>query len=853
MLDNLKIGKKMLLLAGTILILLVATVLWAAFGLSTTVDNGSLAAQGNKLRSDLMQLEIKHDAWNSKVNQFLNNPQSKELKVKIDPHTCALGKWYYSDKKSIAEELIPEIRAELAALEEPHRKMHLSGKKIKEVFHEADPTLPETLANLEKDNIVWVSAIQNSILSEHKKINAQTDHTQCSLGLFLDSPKAKKAASISSTFAEFLNDIREPHQEMHQLVITMNKALENNNQDKLQELYSELIPSLAGVRYNLKALQKEANLMLKGQTDAKRIYTSETLPNLKKLKSHLSRISEISKEHLISDQEMIKSAGQTRNAIIIIGIVALLIGMALAFRISRSMTKPMEQAAFMLKDLENGHLDTRLNMTRKDEIGQMAQTMDSFADSLQNEVIGSLQKLANGDLTFDITPRDQQDQIRGSLQKLGEDLNQIIAQLQTASVHIDSGSSQVSESAQSLSDGAAQSAASVEEISSSLNEIGSQTQTSTEYAQQANQLASSARHSADTGSERMAEMINAMGEINEAGQDINKIIKVIDEIAFQTNLLALNAAVEAARAGQHGKGFAVVAEEVRNLAARSAKAASETAELIEGSAQKAINGTQIAERTAEALEEIVGSISKVTDLVGEISVSSNQQSQGIGQINLGMQQIDQVIQQNTASAEESAATSEELSSQAAELKHQLSRFKLKDSNQHSHIPMTTIAPQQRPASSPEATDHWGEISAPQKPAPGHGAILQWNDSFNTGIPLMDKQHQRLVELINQLFQCMKDGGDRMLLASVVDELVNYTVTHFRAEEDFMKKHNYSDFDEHKAIHQGFIENVTIYAEKLKSGERLPPADIYNFLKDWLISHIEKQDRDGYGRQLSSRG
>jgi methyl-accepting chemotaxis protein len=852
MFDNMKIGKKMLLLAGTILILLIATVLWSAFGLSTTVSNGSLAAQGNKLRSDLMRLEIKHDAWNSKVNQFLNNPQSKELKVKVDPKNCALGKWYYSDEKIKAEYILPEIKTELAALEEPHRNMHLSGKKIKDVFREADPTLPTALSNIEKDLIVWLSAVQNSILSEHKKINAQTDHTQCTFGQFLGSPIAKYSADINPKFAEYLNDVKEPHQELHQLAISMNEALQSKNQEKLRELYGELVPTLAGVRYNLNGLKKEADLMLKGQIEAKRIYKTETLPNLKQLKSHLLKISEISKEHLISDQEMIKSASQTRNAIIIIGFIALLIGMTLAFLISRSMTKPMEQAALMLADLENGHLDTRLNMARKDEIGQMAQTMDSFADSLQNEVISSLQKLANGDLTFDITPRDQQDQIRGSLQKLGNDLNQIIAQIQTASFQIDSGSSQVSESAQSLSDGAAKSAASVEEISSSLNEIGSQTKTSTEYAQQANQLASSARNSADTGSERMAEMISAMGEINEAGQNINKIIKVIDEIAFQTNLLALNAAVEAARAGQHGKGFAVVAEEVRNLAARSAKAASETAELIEGSAQKTINGTQIAERTAKALEEIVGSISKVTDLVGEISVSSNQQSQGINQVNLGMQQIDQVIQRNTASAEESAATSEELSSQAAELKHQLSRFRLKNSSQHNNAPMTTVAPQRLPASPSETTVNWGEVSAPQKSTQQNGPILQWNDSFNTGVPLMDKQHQRLVDLINQLFQCMKDGGDRMLLASVVDELVSYTVTHFRAEEDFMKKHNYSDFDAHKAIHQNFIENVTVYADKLKSGERLPPADIYNFLKDWLISHIEKQDRDGYGRQLSAR-
>ncbi|MFK5926361.1 MAG: methyl-accepting chemotaxis protein [Desulfuromusa sp.] len=352
---------------------------------------------------------------------------------------------------------------------------------------------------------------------------------------------------------------------------------------------------------------------------------------------------------------------------------------ALFFMLRKLIVAPLSKIKTTLTSISHGHLTERIKLTQQDELGDTARTLDSLADSLQTEVVAPLQQLANGDLTFSVAPHDQNDVLRNAIKKLGEDLNQMIADMQVAGQQIDSGSSQVSDSAQLLSDGAAQSAASVEEISSSMNIIGNQTSTSAENAQQANQLSASAREAANTGSARMTEMISAMAEINESGQNISKIIKVIDEIAFQTNLLALNAAVEAARAGQHGKGFAVVAEEVRNLAARSAKAASETAELIEGSVEKTSNGTQIAERTAEALEEIVGSIGKVTDLVGEIAAASSEQAQGISQINIGLQQIDQVIQQNTASAEESAATSEELSSQAAELKHQLSRFKLKGS------------------------------------------------------------------------------------------------------------------------------------------------------------------------------
>ncbi|MEW6171642.1 MAG: methyl-accepting chemotaxis protein, partial [Bacillota bacterium] len=239
------------------------------------------------------------------------------------------------------------------------------------------------------------------------------------------------------------------------------------------------------------------------------------------------------------------------------------------------------------------------------------------------------------------------------------------------------GSRQISDSSQALSQGASESASTLEEITSSMEQVTAQTKHNADNATHANQLADQARLSAEKGNGQMTAMVDAMNEINESAANISKIIKAIDEIAFQTNLLALNAAVEAARAGKHGKGFAVVAEEVRNLAERSARAAKETAELIEGSIKKTEAGTRIVEETSNALEEIVQGATKVTDLIGEIASASKEQALGIGQINQGLTQVDQVTQQNTASAEELAASSEELSAQALQLKQMLGRFQLK--------------------------------------------------------------------------------------------------------------------------------------------------------------------------------
>lgn len=351
---------------------------------------------------------------------------------------------------------------------------------------------------------------------------------------------------------------------------------------------------------------------------------------------------------------------------------------ALFFMLRKLVVTPIGKVKSVLQEIGRGHLNSRLQLTQQDELGDVARTLDELSDSLQGEIVRPLEQLAAGELNFIVEPRDEGDILRNTIRKLGVDLNQMIGEIKAASEQIESGSYQVSESAQSLSQGSTESAASLEEISSSMNIIGQQTTQSADNANQANQLASEARSAASSGNQQMAEMVGAMGEINESGQNISKIIKVIDEIAFQTNLLALNAAVEAARAGQHGKGFAVVAEEVRNLAARSAKAAQETAGLIENSVEKTARGTVIAERTSAALEEIVSSITKVTDLIGEIAAASSEQAQGINQVNIGLQQIDQVIQQTTANAEESAATSEELSSQTAHLNGMLGRFVLKN-------------------------------------------------------------------------------------------------------------------------------------------------------------------------------
>ena len=600
----------------------------------------------------LLQIENLKEVWTAfeeGFGKYVNLPKTEEEAALVSRFKEALAQWKTESQKLV----------DLAARVE-----------LDDVGH-----MESILVARQLDHVKWVAALDKAIAS-HVHFDKQLDPNLCAFGQWLEGFSSEDA-EFNAIIAKFAG----PHETLHGLGGRINALMEEQGDyDGARMVFNnEVVPALASIEEIFEDARENVAVDLNALDSAIELAFGSEL-------EAFSTTMEIADALVAMNEKIGAEAGVAAEAVatrskavaLVMTLLAAVVAVALGLGLARSIVGPLRSVVANLGEMEKGRLGDRLRLRRSDEVGEMADTMDRFCESLEREVVDNLKKLAQGDLTMAVAARDGQDALRGGLQQIVGDLRSIIGEIQAVGEQIASGSAQVSDASQSLSQGATESASSLEEISSTMNEMASRTRLNAENAGLASKLAAQSQQAAESGNAQMMGMVEAMGEINASSQSISKIIKTIDEIAFQTNLLALNAAVEAARAGQHGKGFAVVAEEVRNLAARSAKAAQETADLIEGSVKKVAVGSQIANKTADALDEIVRGISKVTDLVGEIAAASNEQAQGIAQVNIGLSQIDQVTQQNTANAEESAASAVELSSQAEQLRRMLSRFRLRN-------------------------------------------------------------------------------------------------------------------------------------------------------------------------------
>jgi methyl-accepting chemotaxis protein len=377
--------------------------------------------------------------------------------------------------------------------------------------------------------------------------------------------------------------------------------------------------------------------------------------------------------------DLIKSVNM---AISLVCIASVLAGIIAGFILTKNISTGIGAATDAMKQIaQSGDLTIEVKsdyLRRKDEVGELSKALSSIVSEFSS-VENLAKDLAAGNWLQDMKVRSEFDVMNMNLNSMLEQVNTALLNTANAVEQVATGASQVAAASESLSQGATESAASIQEITASMSEIGGQTNRNAQNANEASRLAKEANDAASVGQDMMKKMIDSMQAITKNSQDVQKVVKVIDDISFQTNLLALNAAVEAARAGTHGKGFAVVAEEVRNLASRSAKAAAETTQMIENNSKQINEGADIATQTAEMLDGIVHQSQQVAVLLGDIAKASMEQAQGVSQVSQGLHQIDSVTQQNTANAEETASVSNEMSGQASELQRLIGQFRIRKS------------------------------------------------------------------------------------------------------------------------------------------------------------------------------
>ncbi|PLY03745.1 MAG: chemotaxis protein [Desulfuromonas sp.] len=363
----------------------------------------------------------------------------------------------------------------------------------------------------------------------------------------------------------------------------------------------------------------------------------------------------------VEGEEILAASAGMKRSMSIISLLAIAIGVTIAFLITRSIVKPLEKALHAANAMAIGDISVELRAESNDEVGQLVDAMDKMVVSTR-EVTELAKEISDGNLGVDVVERSSKDELLIALKGMVVNLRDVVGTVQGAAEQVSAGSQALSASSEELSQGATEQAASAEEASSSIEEMTANIRQNADNAKETEKIALKGADDAQQGGQAVQDTVSAMKSIADK-------IMIIEEIARQTNLLALNAAIEAARAGEQGKGFAVVAAEVRKLAERSQLAAAEISEL-------SVSSVEVAENAGELLSAMVPNIQRTAELVQEIAAASVEQDAGAEQISGAIQQLDSVIQTNASSSEEMASTSEELSSQAEQMQAAIGFFRL---------------------------------------------------------------------------------------------------------------------------------------------------------------------------------
>lgn len=708
------IGKKIALGFGFMLTLLALLGGISFTGVGGIVNNAGQVIEGKALDGELAQKEVDHLNWAGRINAFLTDDDVVTLDVAMDHTRCGLGKWLYGNGRADAEELVPALSGLLKQIEAPHKRLHESVARIKDVYSRGDLALPGFVLQREIEHLQWIETIQKTMLENGDAIRVETDPAKCSLSRWMAGEQGRAVAGSDPVLGSLMAEMAEPHQRLHASATELaavyrpvhpglHSALFRMLDDHRRwaaDLYKtftegrkmdletdpdkcsfgtwlasdEVTGLMAGdpVLKDILTRVREPHALLHAsgveiRNEVENLYLAQAKILYKeKTKPYLETVAGLFDEAIAHEEELLNDR---EKAIDILNRETLV-----AFDAFHGLLNQMQTRAQALLEGQKNAADiyaketipelrivfsllSELRKTARQHVLSDHAMVSAAGDTRRNIAIVSLIAVAAGIFFAVIMAKS----IITALRIISDGMNESAEQVAAVS-------GQVSSASQAVADGSSDQATSMEETASSMEEMAAMTRQNAKHSSMADDVMKDAHDVFKTAGGTMERLTHSMADISAASQETSKIIKTIDEIAFQTNLLALNAAVEAARAGEAGAGFAVVADEVRNLAMRSAGAARDTARLIERTLQKVEEGGGIVSDTQEAFNSAVQRTGKVASLIEEISTASAEQAGGIDQVNLAIAEMDRVIQQNTAVSEESAAASREMSAQAGRLK-----------------------------------------------------------------------------------------------------------------------------------------------------------------------------------------